>query len=194
VTPVVIDFYAEVLALIRRQALVTKMLDQAKARSAVTELGSWQLRRARSRRVWILGLLILAIPTVAAGCAQSEVLHGGPLRPPSFSTTSVEPSSPLSVTLGWFAAINRKDKSAALTDFEPSAADHMNWGNGDTSTWPTFSNLRCSTANETASTASVYCTFSESQAPAVGNPDSFWTVYLDKHPGGRWLINNHGQG
>jgi predicted nucleic acid-binding protein len=42
-------FYAEVLALIRRQALVTQVLDEAKARSAVTELGSWQLRRATVR-------------------------------------------------------------------------------------------------------------------------------------------------
>ena len=42
-------FYAEVLALVRRQALVTQVLDQAKARSAVTELGSWQLRRATVR-------------------------------------------------------------------------------------------------------------------------------------------------
>lgn len=42
-------FYAEVLSLIRRQAVVTQVLDEAKARSAVTELGSWQLRRATVR-------------------------------------------------------------------------------------------------------------------------------------------------
>lgn len=95
--------------------------------------------------------------------------------------------------LAWFAAINRKDKRAALADFDPSSVDEMNWGNGDTSTWPTFSNLRCRITSESPSTAVVYCTFSESQAPAVGNPDIFWTVYLDKHPGGRWLINNYGQ-
>jgi hypothetical protein len=40
----------------------------------------------------------------------------------------------------------------------------------------------------------VYCTFSESQAPAVGNPDSFWTVELQRQPDGRWLISSYGQG
>lgn len=64
----------------------------------------------------------------------------------------------------------------------------------DTSTWPVFSNLRCKPAGRGARTASVYCTFSESQAPAEGNPDSFWTVYLQRQPGGRWLIDNYGQG
>jgi hypothetical protein len=45
-----------------------------------------------------------------------------------------------------------------------------------------------------ATTASVYCTFSESRAPAVGNPDSFWTVDLQRQSDGRWLISNYGQG
>ena len=70
----------------------------------------------------------------------------------------------------------------------------MNWGNGDTSAWPVFSALHCKLASRGATTASVYCTFSESQAPAVGNPDSFWTVYLQRQPDGRWLIDNYGQG
>jgi hypothetical protein len=29
---------------------------------------------------------------------------------------------------------------------------------------------------------------------SVGNPDSFWTVYLRRQPDGRWLITNYGQG
>ena len=45
-----------------------------------------------------------------------------------------------------------------------------------------------------ATTASVDCAFSESQAPAVGNPDSFWTVSLQRQPDGRWLIDSYGQG
>jgi hypothetical protein len=48
--------------------------------------------------------------------------------------------------------------------------------------------------NHGATTASVYCTFSESQAPSVGNPDSFWTVELQRQPDGRCLISNYGQG
>ena len=96
--------------------------------------------------------------------------------------------------MAWFSAINRKDRAAAVEAFVPSAADMMNWGNGDTSTWPTFSALSCRPQAQTASTASVYCTFDESQAPAVGNPDTFWTVYLQRQPTGSWLIDNYGQG
>jgi hypothetical protein len=70
----------------------------------------------------------------------------------------------------------------------------MNWGNGDTSTWPTFSALHCKQLSHRATTATVYCSFKESQAPAVGNPDSFWTVSLHRQRGGRWLITNYGQG
>ena len=29
---------------------------------------------------------------------------------------------------------------------------------------------------------------------AVGNPDSFWTIHLQRQPDGRWLIDNYGQG
>jgi hypothetical protein len=67
-------------------------------------------------------------------------------------------------------------------------------GGGDTSTWPTFSALHCQPTSQSTTTALVYCTFSESQAPAVGNPDSFWTVELQRQPDGRWLISSYGQG
>jgi hypothetical protein len=102
--------------------------------------------------------------------------------------------SPEQATLSWFYAINHKDKDAAVAHFEPAAASQMDWGYGDTSTWPTFSALHCKPASQGATAASVYCTFSESQAPAVGNPDSFWTVYLQRQSGGRWLISNYGNG
>ena len=48
--------------------------------------------------------------------------------------------------------------------------------------------------NRSGVTALVLCTFSESQAPSVGNPDSFWTVDLKRQPDERWLITNYGQG
>jgi len=102
--------------------------------------------------------------------------------------------SPEQATLSWFFAINHKDKAAAIAHFTRAAADQMNWGNGDTSTWATFSALQCRQVSRSATTASVYCTFNESQAPSVGNPDSFWTVYLHRQPDGRWLITNYGQG
>lgn len=103
--------------------------------------------------------------------------------------------SPRQATLSWFYAINHKDKADATAHFTHAAAGQMDWGNGDTSMWPTFSALHCQHAvSPSATTASVYCTFSESDAPAVGNLDSFWTVYLQRQPDGRWLIDNYGQG
>jgi predicted nucleic acid-binding protein len=42
-------FYSEVLALIRRQVVVTHILDEPKARAAVNELRSWRLHRAAVR-------------------------------------------------------------------------------------------------------------------------------------------------
>ena len=102
--------------------------------------------------------------------------------------------SPKQATLSWFFAINHRDKAAAIAHFEPAAANQMNWGNGDTSTWATFAALHCKQVSRTATTASVYCTFRESQAPSVGNPDSFWTVYLHRQRNGQWLITNYGQG
>jgi hypothetical protein len=36
--------------------------------------------------------------------------------------------------------------------------------------------------------------FSESEAPAVGNPDIFWSVDLQRQADGRWLISAYGQG
>ena len=84
-----------------------------------------------------------------------------------------EYQSPVQATLSWFAAINQKDKAAAIAHFEPAAVFMMNWGGGDISTWPTFSALHCAQVNRSGATALVLCTFSESQAPSVGNPDSF---------------------
>jgi len=102
--------------------------------------------------------------------------------------------SPEQATLSWFFAVNHKDKAAAVAHFTPAAAGDMNWGNGDTSTWATFSALQCKQISASAVSAVVYCTFKESQAPSVGNPDSYWTVSLERQTDGRWLINNYGQG
>ena len=96
--------------------------------------------------------------------------------------------------MSWFYAVNHKDRAAAVAHFAASSAGLMNWGNGDTSTWPTFSGLQCRPVSDAGGTATVNCTFSESQAPAAGNPDSWWNVELQRQPDGRWLITNYGQG
>lgn len=113
--------------------------------------------------------------------------HGG-------NPTSAQYGSPVRAALSWFSAINNKDKDTAAAHFEPAAAGQMNWGNGDTANWPTFSALHCRQTTRSPATASVYCTFTESQAPAAGNPDSFWNITLALQPDKQWLITSYGQG
>jgi hypothetical protein len=69
----------------------------------------------------------------------------------------------------------------------------MNWGDGTTAGWPTFTNLRCSLLASTSTSADVHCTFQESNAADTGNPVNFWDVEVTLSHG-RWLIANYGQG
>jgi hypothetical protein len=142
--------------------------------------------------------ILIACATAAAGCGSSpgsKASSQASRQPGRASVSGVALyQSPQQATLSWFRAINHKDKAAAVAHFTPAAAGQMNWGNGDTSTWATFSALHCKQVSRSGTTASVYCTFKESQAPSVGNPDSFWTVYLHRQPDGQWLITNYGQG
>lgn len=130
----------------------------------------------------------------AAAVASAVALAGCGSPRGSMVTAAALYRSPEKATLSWFYAINHKDKADAVAHFTHAAAGQMDWGYGDTSTWPTFSALHCKPSSRGARTASVYCTFSESQASAAGNPDSFWTVYLQRQSDGRWLIDNYGQG
>ncbi len=90
--------------------------------------------------------------------------------------------------------MNAKDRAAAVAHFVPADASMMNWGNGDASTWSTFTRLQCKPLSQDAASATVYCSFDESQSLSEGNPDTFWTVSLARQPDGRWLIDNYGQG
>ena len=132
-----------------------------------------------------------ASPASSAGAADAAS-PGSPGTVASVSTSSF--GTPLQATLSWFAAVNAKDKVAAVAHFVPADADMMDWGSGDTSTWSTFTRLRCQPLSQDAASATVYCSFDESQSPSEGNPDTFWTVSLARQPGGRWLIDNYGQG
>jgi hypothetical protein len=131
----------------------------------------------------------LSAPALSAAPATSA--------PATAAAVSVSVSSfgtPLQATLSWFAAVNAKDKAAAVAHFAPADASMMGWGNGDTSTWSTFTRLRCKQLSQDGTSATVYCSFAESQSPSEGNPDTFWTVWLARQPDGRWLIDNYGQG
>ena len=80
----------------------------------------------------------------------------------------------------------------------------MNWGNGNTSEWPTFSDLHCHLVSEAGvitqhlsedrNQATAACSFRETDTPIVGNPDTFWDISLVRSGDGRWLINNYGTG
>jgi hypothetical protein len=137
------------------------------------------------------GAVAVAAGAVAvAGC-------GAPSGPNATPGSNASPAavylSPVKATVSWFYAVNHKDKADAVAHFTRAAAGQMDWGFGDTSKWPTFSALHCQLASQASRTASVRCTFVESQAPAVGNPDSFWTVFLTRRHE-RWFINSYGQG
>jgi hypothetical protein len=139
----------------------------------------------------LVGASAVAGCSSAAGSkASTQISHKAGV---SMSAASLY-QSPVQATLSWFFAVNHKDKTAAVAHFTTASAGQMDWGNGDTSTWSTFSALRCKQVSGSALSAVVYCTFKESAAPSVGNPDSFWTVSLDRQPDGRWLITNYGQG
>lgn len=93
----------------------------------------------------------------------------------------------------WFSAINHKNLKVAQGDFLPADRGQMDWGNGKTSGWPTFSDVHCKLLTTAHLRADVSCTFHESAAPDFGNPDTFWGIAL-VFSGKRWLITNYGQG
>jgi hypothetical protein len=149
---------------------------------------------------WRCGIAIAALMAGGSGVtgcsspsgstAAAQASHN--LRRASVSAASMY-QSPEQATLSWFSAINHKDQPSAVAHFEPSAAGMMSWYGGP-SAWPTFSALRCRQISGGGTTATVLCTFKESQAPSVGQPDNFWTVELQRQPDGRWLITNYGSG
>ena len=130
---------------------------------------------------------VLAAVLVTAGCSAGEAAG---VSPSAFD-------SPTTATLSWFAAVNHKDRSASLAHFETGSAEIADWGTGPSS-WPTFSAVECKDGTEATSDrttgARIHCTFRESDAPSVGQPSSWWDVYLRRQQDGRWLIYSYGQG
>ena len=148
--------------------------------------------------VAVLGLCSCASPGRAALQPPGGTGLASPAAPARSAAPAASPvasfTTPLQATLSWFAAVNAKDRAAAVAHFLPARADQMNWGGGDTATWSTFTGVRCQTTSQAAASAAVYCSFAESASPSEGNPDSSWTVWLDRQPDGRWLIEDYGNG
>jgi hypothetical protein len=133
------------------------------------------------------------LPTLGWVLVGASVLAACGSTPATIDSSNVG-VTPLALAQSWFKSINIKDLSAARGDFVPSARSMMDWGGGDTSTWSTFTKLHCKTLQESGRNAAVYCSFDESPSPSEGNPDSFWTISMQRSESGRWLINNYGQG
>lgn len=133
------------------------------------------------------GAVGLAAVLAVAGCAAGQTQGASPS---AFDT-------PTAAAVSWFAAVNRKDRAAALAHFTPGSTRTGDWGTGP-ATWPTFASVECKDETEGAGDATgdarVHCDFRESGAPSAGQPSSWWDVYLRRQPDGRWLIYAYGQG
>jgi len=128
----------------------------------------------------LIVVVLLAGLAVAAGTADATT--GWPPR-----------SGPISSTLGWFKAINAHDRTHLLHYVAPSATDQMGWAQPSRA-WPKFTALVCRGRKVRPTNADVRCSFHESGSPAaVGNPDTFFDVYLRANRG-VWLITSYGQG
>ena len=138
-------------------------------------------------------MLVIAV-LVVIGVGVGVLAATGTSGLSTMTTHASKTSSPVQTAYGWFKSVNEKDYSAAVAYFEPTARDMMDWGDGNTSGWPSFSHLRCGLVSETATDAQVQCTFTESQAADEGNPDSFWGIDMHRLRNGPWLIDNYGQG
>lgn len=154
-----------------------------------------------ARAMLATAVVLIVGACAVAGCSSSA----GPRASASAShkrgqanaSADVLYQSPQQATLSWFLAINHRDKAAVLAHFDraaPGAHGQLEaWATTEPSRWSRFSALHCRQTSRSATTASVHCAFKESWSPYEGNPDSWWTVYLHRHPDGRWLITGYGQ-
>jgi hypothetical protein len=136
----------------------------------------------------------LGVLLTSAACLASCGGDGPAALANDSTNVSTNFSSPLAAAESWFHAVNTKNLGAAQDHFLSADRDMMDWGGGDTATWSTFTKLRCKTFTRSARNAIVHCSFNESPSSSEGNPDSFWTITLQKTTANRWLIANYGQG
>ena len=107
---------------------------------------------------------------------------------------SAPPRTPVQTALAWFRAIDAKNAPKAESYFTPRQRSLTEWVTGYVSKGKPFTDVHCRSENQKASTANVYCTFVEAPSPDRGNPDTFWTISMQKSSGGHWLIDSYGQG
>jgi hypothetical protein len=110
-------------------------------------------RYDHTMRRWLLSLLLFVAGSLAAACATSQ--------PPEQTSVAVE--SQAKTALAWFTAINEKNQPLAVAHFAPGDQEMMDWGDGSTSGWPTFSNVHCRALAQAG--PQVMCSFRESDPP-----------------------------
>jgi hypothetical protein len=101
--------------------------------------------------------------------------------------------TPLHAAYSWFMAINHKQRSSMIAHAAPVAESMMNWNDGVTSMWPSFTHVSCAITYSTRSISNLLCTFKE-KAPPGNQIDTFWKMSLERRTSGKWLITNYGQG
>jgi hypothetical protein len=179
----------------RRRALSTYWASEHKAAGGWIEIrGRWALLALIPRRGRLL--TVPRLPKgVGAAFALTALVAAGCSSTPSASTVNHMPSRHLTAveeSASWFEAVNAKDRTASLAYFIPQDRHLADWNGGDVSHWPTFTNVNCNSIRSTSSTASVRCTFASHGDPSSAG-DTFWSIDMQRAPGGPWLINSYGQ-
>jgi hypothetical protein len=129
---------------------------------------------------------------VAVGSAA--IVLSGWSSAASAAAKSAPPRPPVQTALAWFRAIDAKNAPKAESYFTPRQRNLTEWVTGYVSKGKPFTDVHCRSEGQKASTANVYCTFVEAPSPDRGNPDTFWTISMQKSSGGHWLIDSYGQG
>ena len=146
---------------------------------------SVRLRSQHARVRWVALALLLGLTVSLSACSSGPSSYSGPLP-------QIEVQSPVKTTIAWFKALNNHNAPQALAHFADGERRQMEWAQ-----WgPPFVRLHCSLQTQTTGNqAEVNCTFNDINDAAAGMSNvSFWNVYLQREPSGRWLINNYGQG
>ena len=138
--------------------------------------------KALGRGWFLCALLVFAV--AMAACASGPPAISGPLP-----TIEVQP--PVDTAYAWFAAINDNDYPLALAHFVPADRSYMEWSSfGSVS----FSDVTCNLISQASNAATVGCFFTVQNPPPDMQDDTGWSIDMERHTPGPWLIVDYGVG